>query len=127
MKNIFVNDPSKLKRNAFLTVLLMLIILANTFVAFIFLLNIAGVADGALQTMSMGMVIFSFVVCLGNLVSGYAIWHWYKWGVILYGVTVISGFIVTGIVNKDFSNFLGLAGLVILSILIYPFWKYMKK
>lgn len=127
MKNIFVNDPPKLKRNAFLTTLIILIILANTFVGFIFLLNIAGVADGALQTMSIGMVIFSFLICVGNLVSGYAIWHWYKWGVVLYGVLVISGFVVTGIVTKDFSNFMGLVGLVVLTILIYPFWKYMKK
>jgi hypothetical protein len=126
-KNIFQNDPPKLKRNAFLTALLILIVLANTFVSLIFLLNIVGVADGALRTMSMGMVIFSFVVCVGNMAAGFAIWNWHKWGVLLYGILVISGFVVTGIVTKDFSNFLSLVGLIILVILIFPFWKYMKK
>lgn len=126
MKNIFRNDPPKLKRNACLSTLLLLIILANTFVGLIFLLNIAGVADGALRTMSMGMVIFSFIVCAGNMISGFAVWTWHRWGVILYGILVISGYVVTGIVTKDFSNFYGLVGLIILSILIYPFWKYMK-
>lgn len=125
-KNILQNDPPKLKRNAFLTVLLILIILANTFVSLIFLLNIVGVADGALRTMSMGMVIFSFIICVGNMVAGFAIWNWHKWGVILYGILVISGYVVTGIVTKDFSNFYSLVGLIILVILIFPFWKYMK-
>ncbi len=126
MKNIFRNDPPNLKRNAFLSVLLILIVLANTFVGFIFLLNIMGIADGALQTMSMGIVIFSFIVCMGNMVSAYALWMWKRWGLIVYGILVVSGFVVTGIVTKDFSNFLSLVGLTILSILIYPFWKYMK-
>ncbi len=126
MKKFFAADPQNHKRNACLTILLILIILANTFVGLIFLLNITGVADGALRTMNMGMVIFSFIVCFGNMISGFAIWYWHKWGVILYATLVISGFVVTGIVTKDFSNFFGLVGLTILVMLIYPHWKYMK-
>jgi len=126
MKKLIGNDPSKLKRNIFLTVLLILIILANTFVGLIFFLNLVGVADGAYATMSPAMVIFSFIVCIGNVICGYAIWSWRKWGVIGYGTFVITAFLVTGIITKDFSNFYGLVGLTILSILIYPYWKFMK-
>jgi hypothetical protein len=126
MKKIFRHDPASLKRNIFLTILLILIILANTFVGLIFFLNIVGVADGAYATMSQAMVIFSFLVCIGNVIFGYAIWSWRKWGVIGYGILVITAFIVTGVVTKDFSNFYGLIGLTVLSILIYPYWKFLK-
>jgi hypothetical protein len=126
MNKIVGNNPSKLKRNIFLTVLLILIILANTFVGLIFFLNLVGVADGAYATMSQAMVIVSFIISIGNVICGYAIWSWRKWGVIGYGVLVLTGFIVTGIVTKDFSNFYSLVGLTILSILIYPYWKFMK-
>jgi hypothetical protein len=126
MKKNISNNPPKLKRNIFLTILLVLIILANTFVGFIFFLNIAGIADGAYATMSKGMVIFSFLVCIANIICGYAIWYWRKWGLIGYGVIVIMAFLVTGIVTKDFSNFYSLVGLTLLSILLYPFWKFMK-
>ncbi len=119
-------EKPTLKRNAFLAILLLLIIGANTLVGMIFFLNLVGVADGAYVTMSQGMVIFSFIICIGNVICGYGVWSWRRWGVIGYGVLVLTAFTVTGIVTKDFSNFYGLVGLSLLSILIYPFWKYMK-
>jgi hypothetical protein len=120
------NETPKVKRNILLTVLLILIILANSFVGFIFFLNVIGIAEGAYATMTQAMVIFSMIVCLGNVICAIGIWSWRKWGVIGYGVLVLSGYITTGLVSGDFSNFYGLVGLIMIIILIIPYWKFMK-
>jgi len=124
--NAKTDQPVKVKRNFLLSALLVLVIGANAFVGLIFFLNIVGIADGAFQTMNIGMIVFSLVVCLGNIVSAIGIWKFNKWGAIGYALFVLTGFVVTGVVTKDFSNFYPLVGLCIMSILIYPYWKYMK-
>jgi hypothetical protein len=126
MKNIFKDNSPAVKRNFFLTILLILVILANIFVGVVYLLVILGVADGSKVNLPYQMIIFSFLVCVGNVICGFGMWNWRKWGLIGYAVIVLTAFVVTGIVTKDFSNFYGLVGLALLSILFYPYWKFMK-
>lgn len=126
MNKINNNAQPELKRNFFLTILLVLVILANAFVAAVYFLVLIGVTDTAAANLPREMLVFSLLICLGNIICGIGMWRWRRWGLIGYGIIVLTAFIVTGVVTKDFSNFFGLVGMTLLTILFYPFWKYMK-
>jgi hypothetical protein len=126
MKKIFeIKDTPKLKHNAFLVIFLSLIIIVNAVTAGIFLLNIAGIAERS-TTLPLWMVIFSILICVGNVICALATWYWRRWGVIGYGVLTFTAYIVTAISTQNYTNILGLAGSAVLALLVIPYWKSMK-
>lgn len=120
------DETPKLKRNAFLAILLSLIIIVNvgSFIYFIaIIMNYSKVTSASVP---LWVTIFSGVVCLGNMMCALAVWFWRKWGVIGYVVLTVAAYLVTSIVSQNFTNFLGLVGSALVVVLVYPNWKFMK-
>jgi hypothetical protein len=125
-KIINLSDPSQLKRNIFLSLFLTLIIVVNFGTAILFILNLVGVLERSTY-LPLWMVVISTIICIGNVVCAIATWYWQRWGVIGYVVLTLSAYIVTAITTQNYINFLGLVGSILLGLLIWPYWKYMKK
>lgn len=127
MKNFLkIDETPKLKRNAFLAILLSLIIIVNVGSFIYFIAIILNYSKVTAAPVPLWMTIFSGVVCLGNMICALAVWFWRKWGVIGYVVLTIAAYLVTSIVSQNFTNFLGLVGSALVVILVYPSWKFMK-
>lgn len=123
-KLLNINNTPKIKRNIFLGILLSLIIIVNTGTAGLFLLNIFGIAERS-ATLPFWMVIFSTLICFGNVICALGAWYWRRWGVIGYGILTFLAYIVTGIMTGNFTNFLGLVGSAVIALLMFRHWKDM--
>lgn len=113
-----------LKRNGFLSTLLVLIIVVNVIVGFLFILTALGFSKNA--TLPTWMIIYSIFQCLGNVACMIAVFNWKRWGVVGYGAIAVISYIVNAIVTGNYTNIIGLAGSSILVALILPYWKQMK-
>lgn len=121
-----LDETPKVKRNIFLTILLLLIFTANLLVAGSYILTLLKAAGGEMPATPSWLAIFGLFVCFGNIVCAIAVWVWKKWGLIGFDILVASAYIVTGIATHDFSSFYALVGAIILTILVFPYWKFMK-
>jgi hypothetical protein len=113
-----------LKRSSCLTFFISVLVLANLVVGCYFLLTLIGVYH---QTaLPPWMILFSVVVCVGNVACAYGTWRWKHWGVLGFGALALVSYITNIAVTGNFLNLFGLAGSGVLVALVLPHWKQMR-
>jgi hypothetical protein len=125
-KLIDLSDTPNIKRNAFLSFLLGLMVIVNTGTVILYFLSLLGFLERS-ANLSFWMMIFSICICIGNVICAAATWHWRRWGVIGYCFLALSAYLVISISTNNFTNFFGLVGAALLVILVSPHWKFMRK
>lgn len=120
MRSIRKNHP---KRSGWLTVFLLVILVANALNGSYFFLGGSAVKDD-FSRLPIWMVPILAVLSFGNVLFAAAVWKWKKWGV--YGL-IITTLVVMGVGFLGglpmTSSLLGVLGVVILIVLIRPAWK----
>jgi hypothetical protein len=106
-----------------LTVLLILIVLANLASAVLLAVNLALYGFGGTPPW---LYLVSVLMNFANGISAIGIWFWKRWGIIAYGILAVGSYILSIVTTGKFTNFIGLAGFSILALLVSPYWKSMK-
>jgi len=114
------------KRSGCLTALLILMLIVNPLIGLIYFLagsnikeTFTSAPDWAIPTLGL----FAFA----NFVFALAIWKWKKWGVYGFGISSIVIFAINLSIGIPVIQALfGLAGFVILIILLRPVWNYLE-
>ena len=112
------------KRELFLTIWLILLIVVNVIVAIYALIESYRISIFMPETPAWIAATKGFLSLL-NLVAIWGIWNWKKWGLYLIGISVAIIFFINLIIGIPWTtSILGFGGMVILILLVRPQWKF---
>jgi len=112
------------KRGGCLTALLIAMLIMNPLAAMYYFLNGSQVSL-AFPNMPAFVIPLLGVIGLVNMGLAFGIWEWKKWGVYGFIASAVINFGINAMYVNLPSAFSGLVGVVILVVLIRPFWKKM--
>ncbi len=101
----------------------MLMVVANALLALLYLTQSGAISRGIPNAPAWIVPLFG-LGALANVISAIAVWQWRKWGVYTLGAVAILFFIGNvSVVISPLSAVIGLAGPVILGILLRSRWQ----
>ncbi len=125
-QNLTESNKLPKKRGVWLTAVLVLILVVNTFTSFLYITHPNLLVELYPKATS-SVIYFLSILAIANIVLAIGIWRWKKWGVYGIYITIFTAFMVNLYIGLDMASALpGLVGAVFIFLTTRKTWPYFK-
>jgi hypothetical protein len=113
--------PSGRERGGCLSVLLVLMLIANPLTG-LYYLAFGSAVRQALPNLPAWALLVLGILAFGNFACALAVWRWKKWGIYGFAASSLVIFLINASYIGVLTAALGLLGIAILALLVRPLW-----